>query len=92
MYSAVLQDVLESKVSVRIWPTPTNDVINYEILNQGERILQSIQLTSSKGQTFSMNGVVESTRINIAEFPSGIYIFEFRFDDGAKASKRFVKL
>ncbi len=80
-------NVLANNVSV--YPNPTNSTLFIETLEP----IKSATLYSIEGRLIAQFGVIDAgtKKINTSTLTSGIYLIEFTADNGAKATKKFIK-
>jgi hypothetical protein len=77
-YSAIATVLISAKGNINIYPNPATDklVINANNLQQGNHIVRIINTMGQSVFTQSFNSSNNSTSIDIARWPSGIYWIE----------------
>jgi hypothetical protein len=81
-------DNTEKEMSVKVYPIPTNNELNFEL----DKEILSIQITTLDGKTVinqnvnAFNGVV-----NVTSLETGVYIYTIISKDGEKFSNSFMK-
>ncbi|MEA3494435.1 MAG: PKD domain-containing protein [Bacteroidota bacterium] len=84
----------ENKITIKIYPNPARDFINFEILNNsGNQFI--ITLTSMNGKTvfnkiYAKNIKVMNEKINISEFAKGIYILKIQSNNSIETERIMI--
>ena len=85
---------ISNDLKVQIYPNPTNDVININVLN-GDLGKANVEITSVDGRIMwttqmAKQSVKESILVtNIGAYPAGIYFVKVKTDNQVKIEKLF---
>ncbi|MGG5210167.1 T9SS type A sorting domain-containing protein [Chryseobacterium sp. MIQD13] len=78
------EDVTANK-QVDIYPNPSSDYIN---INNGEKIVK-IEMNDAEGR--KITELKKADKIDISEFPSGIYLMKIIFKDGKIQTRKIIR-
>lgn len=79
-----------NRVYIEAYPNPTTDIVN--ILINKEFNNASIDIYNLNGQHLQMNNVkYRSTAVSLKDYPSGVYIFNIKYDDKSQSIKIIKK-
>lgn len=73
-----------SEKSVRIYPNPAKDFINIASIKE----INSIEILDQSGKRISES---KESKINISQFPKGIYILKIKFSNGNSSIQKLIK-
>jgi CubicO group peptidase (beta-lactamase class C family) len=76
----------ENAINVRIFPNPTNDILNIETTEN----IKNIEIYNSVGQLMLAQNTPSAPTLSVAHLPKGIYFVKIQTDNGVK-TVRFCK-
>lgn len=74
-----------NKQSVGMYPNPVQDII----FIKAESNIETVNITNALGQKMKVQ--FSNNRIDVNEFPSGVYIVELKLKNGQSVSKKVIK-
>lgn len=76
--------------SIKLFPNPTSDILNWEVSNPTKNVFKQIQILNVDGRIIKVQND-NSSSINLSDLSSGIYCIKFLTDE-SQTSLRFLKL
>lgn len=82
--------------SVKVYPNPSSKYVNIEVvLESGQfcelRIYNILGKMYYRTDEIPLTGNISDIRVNISEFPTGVYCYQLKFDNDSKKSGKIIK-
>lgn len=87
-YTNNLSTLAFSKESNRVFPNPTNAVLNFQLGN--DKVIDAITITDLTGKIV-IKQAIKSNQVNVESLATGVYIIQGQSGD-EKFESKFVKL
>lgn len=91
--STSVTEVLTSKLRIKIFPNPIDEILNFSLTNEVKEDYQ-LSILNAQGQLVMMknyNSTDQYNHIRIGHLESGIYFANFSFESGISISRKLVK-
>lgn len=78
----------QEAIKYEVFPNPANDVLNFNLKEN----CKSVEIVSLDGKSLAIENITgTSTKVNIANLTSGVYMFKLTNDKGQVTTNKFVK-
>ena len=75
-------------IKYEVFPNPVNDILNFNLKEN----CKSIEILSLEGKSLSIENINGTTsKVNVANLTSGVYMFKLTNDKGQVSTNKFVK-
>ena len=78
--NAGVNDIANTAQSVKVYPNPAKDVINFSIDGSIAKTINIMDITGRTVEVVKVNA--NDTQINIGEFSNGIYLYQIKSENG----------
>ena len=88
-----IDEVSENSFKIEIFPNPAQDVLNFNITSALKKsyTISILDLSGKKLLTENFTSLENQPQMSLAQILSGMYVINFRFEDGTIVSSTLVK-
>ena len=87
-----IDEVSTSRFEIKVSPNPTQDILNINVTGKNESYVVTVNDISGKQLIVkNINYLNKNPQIKLAQLPTGIYLVNFKFENGLNISKKIIK-